>query len=78
MDPVDHRWTSSYGGGMEAIEYRAEVQDLIQQGKMRDAMAREIWDVRRAAAEGSGSATKYNEAVREMLDYAKGQGYLNK
>ncbi len=28
--------------------------------------------------EGSGSRTKYNQAMGQMLDYAKSQGMLNK
>ena len=40
------------------------------------AMAREILDVRRAAKEVSNDPTKYNEAIQEMLDYAKRSGQL--
>ncbi|MEZ8639222.1 hypothetical protein AB6D55_04580 [Vibrio splendidus] len=41
-------------------------------------MAKEIRDVRRASLEGSGSRTKYNQAMGQMLDYAESQGMLNK
>jgi hypothetical protein len=39
-------------------------------------MAREIRDVRRAADNISGDHRKYNEAIREMLDYARQSGQL--
>jgi len=78
MDPSDHRATSSWGGSTEAIEYRKELKDMIDNGQMRDAMAREIRDVRRVATEVAGQPRKYNEAMREMLEYAKDAGYLDK
>jgi hypothetical protein len=34
-------------------------------------MATEMRDVRRAAQQLSGDPTRYNEAMKEMLDYAK-------
>jgi hypothetical protein len=52
----------------EAKAYRSEVAGLSP----RDAMAREISDVR------SIGGKKYNQATREMLDYAKQAGHLNK
>jgi len=79
MDRADHILTSSHGSqGLAGAEYRMEIRGLIEQGDMRGAMAREILDVRRAAIEGGGSATKYNQAIREMLDYSYTKGYLNK
>lgn len=76
MDPVDHRATSSYGGGRAAAQYRAQNAQMIQNGQYRDAMAREVRDVRRAASEVSGDRTKYNQALQEMLDYARSSGQL--
>jgi hypothetical protein len=79
MDPWDHRLTSSHGSnGLAGAEYRAEIKELIQQGRMRDAMAKEIRDVRTAAQEGSGDATKYSQGIQQMLNYAKSNGWLNK
>jgi hypothetical protein len=49
---------------------------MIREGRYRDAMAREIRDVRRAAREVSNDQTKYNEAIQEMLDYARRSGQL--
>ncbi|WP_143450096.1 hypothetical protein [Janthinobacterium sp. BJB304] len=77
MDPNDHAGTSSNGqNGRAGAIYRAETAELISQGRYRDAMAREVLDVRRAAAERSGDVKKYNEAIKEMLDYARSSGQL--
>jgi hypothetical protein len=77
MDPADHHATSSNGRhGLAAARFRAKTAELIAKGKYRDAMAREIWDVRRAALEVSGDRTKYNEAIREMLEFARSSGQL--
>jgi len=79
MDPRDHALTSSHGKRrIESAQYRAEIKEMVDQGDMRGAMATEIRDVRRAAAAGSGDRTKYNEAIREMLEYAKSKGWLGK
>ena len=78
MDPADHRETSSNGSGLDAIEYRAEVKELLDADRMRDAMAKEIRDVRRAADVVSGKPTKYNEGIQEMLEYSKKMGWLDK
>ena len=53
-----------------------ETADMISQGRYRDAMAREIRDVRRAAREVSGNQTKYNQAIRDMMGYAGRSGQL--
>jgi len=75
MDPLDHARTSSNGKMAGSAQYRAEIENMIQAGNFRGAMAKEIRDVRRVAEEVSGNRTKYNEAIREMLDYAKREGY---
>jgi len=77
MDPQDHAATSSNGrNGLEGKKYRAETAKMIKDRRYRDAMAREIKDVRRAAHEVSGDRTKYNTHIQEMLDYAKESGQL--
>jgi hypothetical protein len=77
MDPADHALTSSNGrNGRAGAMYRAQTANMLNQGRYRDAMAREIWDVRQAAAQGSGDSTKYNEAIGEMLDYTRSSGQL--
>jgi hypothetical protein len=75
MDVWDHELTSSYGSWAESRAYRTQVGEMIRDGEWRRAMATEIRDVRRAAFEGSGNQTKYNQAIWEMLDYA---GWLRK
>jgi hypothetical protein len=72
MDAADHQQTSSWGRGEGPDAYRQRVGNMIEEGSMRDAMATDIRDVR------GRFGTKYNQAIREMLDYAKGGGYLNK
>lgn len=79
MEKADHLLTSSHGSqGLAGAQYRAEIGQMMEQGQMRSAMAREILDVRRAAVEGGGNVTKYNSAVQEMLDYSYGKGWLAK
>ena len=63
LNPVKHGWVKRVCDWPYSTFHR-----LVEQGQMRKAMAREIWDVRRAAVEGGGSATKYNKAIQEMLD----------
>jgi hypothetical protein len=70
MHPNDHAKTSSNGQMSGSIEYREVIADLIANGKWREAMAKEIQDVRRVARE-LGDPKKYNEAMLEMLEYYK-------
>ncbi|MDH4416413.1 MAG: hypothetical protein QE485_04245, partial [Acidovorax sp.] len=77
MDPLDHAATSSNGkNGRAGFIYRTETADMIGEGRYRDAMAREIWGVRRSALENSGSRIKYIEAIQEMLLYSRMSGQL--
>lgn len=79
MDPHDHHLTSSNGrNGRASVIYQQKIADMIKAGNMRGAMAEEIRDARRASLKGSGSRSKYNKGIRQMLDYAKGRGMLNK
>lgn len=57
-------------------EYRDQIGQMIENDNMRGAMAKEIKDVRRAAQEVSGNRTKYNEAMQEMMQYAKQEGIV--
>ena len=43
---------------------------MIKSGNWRGAMAKEIKDIRRVAKD-IGDPRKYNEAIKEMLDYFK-------
>jgi len=76
MDPIDHRATSSHSTQRGSAMYRQETAEMIANGDYRDAMAREIRDVRRAAHDMSGDRTKYNQGIREMLEYARESGQL--
>ncbi|WP_257386585.1 RHS repeat domain-containing protein [Tahibacter caeni] len=79
MDPADHHETTSNGRqGLRGERYRMGLKAKIDQGRMRDAMATEVRDVRRAAQVVSNNMKKYNQAMQEMLDYAKGKGWLGK
>jgi len=77
MEIPDHVLTSSHGrNGESGMLYRAQTADMIAEGRYRDAMAREIKDARNAALRHSGALKKYNEAISEMLDYARSSGQL--
>ena len=71
MDPGDHRETSSNGQKRGSKNYRQSIGDLLDQGKWREAMAKEIKDIRNTTKKASGDLRKYNEAIREMLEYFK-------
>jgi hypothetical protein len=75
MDPADHAATSSHGSqGAAGAEYRKQIGEMVNSGdaqKVRNAYATEVKDVRRAAGEVSGDATKYNKAMQQMLEDAK-------
>ncbi|CAI8778563.1 MULTISPECIES: RHS repeat-associated core domain-containing protein [Pseudomonas] len=78
MEPYDHSQTMSHGHqGNPGKAYRAQVQSKIEVGDMRGAMAMEIRDVRRVATQ-VGQPRKYNEAMQEMLAYAKCRKFLDK
>ncbi len=76
MTRGDHLLTSSHGSRSGSAVYRSDIEDLLNQGKVREAMAIEIRDVRRAALEGSGDLRKYNAALKEMLQYARRTDFL--
>jgi hypothetical protein len=65
MKVEDHKLTSSYGSSTKAKEYRAEIQKMIEEGKFRSTMAKEIFDVKKK------TGSKYNKAMLEMLEYSK-------
>lgn len=75
MTPTDHARTRSNGKRLGSHEYREMIGDMISGGNMRGAMATEIRDVRRVALE-AGDPRRYNNAIREMMDYSRSQGYI--
>jgi len=71
MHPDDHSMTSSNGNkGARGTRYRAAIEQLLNSGKWREAMLKEIQDIRRISRE-IGEPRKYNEAMLEMLEYFK-------
>ncbi len=66
----DHARTASYGSSAAAVAYRSEQKALIQQGKFEEAMQMDIDDIR------SLFGSKYNDAIDEMVTYAKSKGYI--
>ncbi len=70
MDYPDHRIARSTGSGKRAEQWRAKQQDLINQGKYRDATAMDYKDTRRVARK-AGDPKKYNEAMKERSEYQK-------
>ncbi|WP_205910256.1 hypothetical protein, partial [Rhizobium sp. FKY42] len=69
MDPKDHRQTSSYGRG-RTTPYMAGQKRLVDSGNFMGAIAMDIADIRRIAAK-SGDPSKYDDAIRQMLQYAQ-------
>ncbi|MGW7082342.1 RHS repeat-associated core domain-containing protein [Streptomyces sp. NPDC054871] len=61
MDKADHYQTASWGRSREAMDYRAKQQDLINQGRHREAIDMDIADVR------SKFGNKYDNAIKEMI-----------
>jgi hypothetical protein len=81
MDPRDHHKTQSNGrNGASSIEYRNRLQELIEAGQWDEAIRLDIADVK-AIAEAGGDPTKYDERIKEMLEYfecLKKHGFLTK
>lgn len=63
MEKADHRQTASCGNSKEAMEYRAQQKELIEQGKFREAVQMDIDDIRAKFGD------KYDDAINEMLEY---------
>uniref|UniRef100_UPI0005259649 LysM peptidoglycan-binding domain-containing protein n=1 Tax=Ponticaulis koreensis TaxID=1123045 RepID=UPI0005259649 len=78
MWAVDHRLTSSWGRSLEAVEYRSRLSNMIGEGRVRDAVATEIRDMRRVSLIQYGTPRVYNQGIREALDYFYGTGKLAK
>jgi hypothetical protein len=70
MDPTDHRMTRSNGSVPGSALYRQKIEALLKAGKWREAMLKEIHDIRRIQGI-INDPRKYNEAMLEMLEYFK-------
>jgi hypothetical protein len=75
MLPDDHARTLSNGKMQGSGEHLEMIGDMISRGDMRGVMAMEIRDVRRIARD-AGDPRRYNQAMREMMDYSRSQGYI--
>ena len=70
MDPADHTLTRSNGSGVDAIDYRAKQQKLLNEGKLEEAIQMDIDDIRRVEKD-IGQLGKYDKAIKEMKKYAQ-------
>lgn len=64
MDPMDHRDTASHGSSKDAQAYRAKQEELLSQGKLKEAIQMDVDDIK------SKFGSKYDDAIKQMLDYA--------
>jgi filamentous hemagglutinin len=64
MDPADHQKTASYGSSPEAKAYRAKQQELLQQGRLQEAIDMDVRDIRAKFGD------KYDSAIKQMQEYA--------
>ena len=65
MDTADHQKTKSWGSSKKAKQYRKEQEELIKQGKFKEAQQMDINDVR------SKFGNKYDEGIKQMQDYTE-------
>lgn len=65
MDKADHEKTASWGNSKEARAYRQKQKDLINEGRIMDAIQMDIDDIK------SKFGGKYDEAIKQMLAYAE-------
>lgn len=65
MDPEDHRLTASYGRSREAQAYRDKQKELLNEGKLEEAINMDIMDIKQKFG------SKYDKAIEEMLEYSK-------
>ncbi|WP_211230552.1 hypothetical protein, partial [Inquilinus limosus] len=71
MDPLDHRKTMSNGNkGRAGADWRGRQCDLIKNGNFEEALKMDTDDIRRIARE-AGDPEKYDEALKEMEEYAR-------
>ncbi|WP_156398789.1 hypothetical protein [Methylobacterium sp. Leaf469] len=71
MDRDDHRETSSHGWqGADGDIYRQQQRDLMESGHYRDAVAKDLRDVRNIAR-NEGDPRKYNRAMLESAAYRR-------
>jgi filamentous hemagglutinin len=62
METRDHAQTASFGNSRKARAFRQRQKELIDQGRLREAIQMDIDDIR------SLFGNKYDEAIRQMLE----------
>lgn len=65
METKDHMRTESWGNYKSAQEYRANQENLIKEGKIREAQQLDIDDI------VSKFGNKYDEAIKQMQEYTE-------
>lgn len=65
MDPIDHKQTASYANSSDAQRYREKQKELLNQGRLNEAIQMDVDDIR------SKFGNKYDKAIKEMIDYSK-------
>lgn len=70
MEKADHRQTASCGNSLEAREYRAKQQELIEQGKFEEAMQMDIDDIHDKFGD------KYDDAISQMKQEVQEKGLI--
>jgi hypothetical protein len=61
MDEEDHHQTASYGNSFEAQEWRATQAELIEQGRLEDAIRMDLIDIT------DKFGAKYDQAIQQYL-----------
>ena len=66
--------TASWGSSRDAREYRAKQKELIERGKIREAIQMDIDDIHDKFGD------KYDDAIAEMMEYVdqlEAEGKIN-
>lgn len=64
MTREDHALTSSHGSSSAAKAYRAKQQQLLSEGKLKEAIQMDVDDIRLKFG------NKYDSGIEQMLKYA--------
>jgi filamentous hemagglutinin len=73
ITPAKHEFSKRIGMRVLAAKaWRQQQGALMQAGKMRDALAMAITDVR------GKFGSKYNAAIQQAISYARGAGWIDK
>jgi RHS repeat-associated protein len=69
MSPSDHRQTASWGTSASAKQYRVYQQQLINEGRIGEALMMDIIDIR------NKFGPKYETAIQQVTEYARSLGW---